>query len=639
MTLLDIRELHVRLPLPDGREVHAVRGINLTIADGDRMGLVGESGCGKTTTLLAIIGLLPPRARVTGRVLFDGQDILGEHASRPHRWTDVSIVFQGGLNGLNPVKRVGAQLIEPMELHGTATGKAARGRAQELLERVGLPASATDRYPHQLSGGMRQRVMIAMALACRPRLLLADEPTTALDVIVQARVLELLRTLTIEDGLALLLVTHDLPVVAETCDRIAVMYGGDIVETGHTAEVSRLPRHPYTTSLLAAVPELASGTPPVNLAGAPPLLDAPIRGCSFRPRCSRALQACSDERPRLAGVSPEHDVACHAQLVSPPMAKRAGEAVPVRKRPVTAWNGSGTTDVLAVNGLVVRYPVALPLTPRRRRRRATPAAVDDVSVSVKAGETLALVGESGSGKTTTAHAILRIAPITAGAIRVHGVDITRARERELRPIRRRVQMLYQDPFEALNPRWHVRQLVEESLLIHRTAHSLVERQGLVNNALERVGLTPASTFANRFPHELSGGQLQRVAIAAALVLEPKLLIADEPVSMLDVSTRGGILSLLDELKRQQGLALLMITHDLSTAAHFADRIAVLYRGRVVEEGTATDVISTPQHSYTQALIAAVPRVGRGIIPLRGSGPSPAQLSSHLDCQLMNSNDA
>ncbi len=639
MTLLDIRELHVRLPLPDGREVHAVRGINLTIADGDRMGLVGESGCGKTTTLLAIIGLLPPRARVTGRVLFDGQDILGEHASRPHRWTDVSIVFQGGLNGLNPVKRVGAQLIEPMELHGTATGKAARGRAQELLERVGLPASATDRYPHQLSGGMRQRVMIAMALACRPRLLLADEPTTALDVIVQARVLELLRTLTIEDGLALLLVTHDLPVVAETCDRIAVMYGGDIVETGHTAEVSRLPRHPYTTSLLAAVPELASGTPPVNLAGAPPLLDAPIRGCSFRPRCSRALQACSDERPRLAGVSPEHAVACHAQLVSPPMAKRAGEAVPVRKRPVTAWNGSGTTDVLAVNGLVVRYPVALPLTPRRRRRRATPAAVDDVSVSVKAGETLALVGESGSGKTTTAHAILRIAPITAGAIRVHGVDITRARERELRPIRRRVQMLYQDPFEALNPRWHVRQLVEESLLIHRTAHSLVERQGLVNNALERVGLTPASTFANRFPHELSGGQLQRVAIAAALVLEPKLLIADEPVSMLDVSTRGGILSLLDELKRQQGLALLMITHDLSTAAHFADRIAVLYRGRVVEEGTATDVISTPQHSYTQALIAAVPRVGHGIIPLRGSGPSPAQLSSHLDCQLMNSNDA
>lgn len=615
MTLLDVRDLHVGLPLPDGREVHAVRGINLALADGDRMGLVGESGCGKTSTLLAIIGLLPPRARVSGRILFDGHDILGEHASRPHRWTDVSIVFQGGLNGLNPVKRAGSQLIEPMELHRTATGSAARRRAQELLERVGLPASAADRYPHQLSGGMRQRVMIAMALACRPRLLLADEPTTALDVIVQSRVLELLRTLAMEDGLALLLVTHDLPVVTETCDRIAVMYGGDIVETGDTAEVTHGPRHPYTRGLLAAVPDLASPTPPATLAGAPPLLDSPIHGCSFRPRCGHALQACSEEHPRLAVVSHDHAVACHAQLGPQSMAQRAAEAVPVKDSRVSASSANGTTDVLDVDGLVVRYPLAPSLTAWLRHRRATVmAAVDGVSVTITAGETLALVGESGSGKTTMAHAILRIVPITAGAIRVHGVNVTHARDRELRPIRRRVQMLYQDPFEALNPRWRVRQLVEEPLLIHHTAHSLVERQELVDQALQRVELTPASRFVDRFPHELSGGQLQRVAIAAALVLEPELLIADEPVSMLDVSTRGGILSLLDDLKREHGLALLMITHDLSTAANFANRIAVLHRGRIVEEGAATDIISLPQHPYTQALLAAVPRVGHETAP-------------------------
>jgi len=619
MTLLEIRDLHVRLPLPAGRYVHAVRGISLTLDKGDRMGLVGESGCGKTTMLLAIIGLLPPRARVSGRVLLDGQDILGEQLTKPRRWTDISIVFQGGLNGLNPVRRIGVQLIEPMELHGTATGGAAQRRAHDLLERVGLPASATERYPHQLSGGMRQRVMIAMALACRPKLLLADEPTTALDVIVQARVLGLLRNLATEDGLALLLVTHDLPVVTETCKRIAVMYGGDIVETGHAGDVIGLPRHPYTMGLLSASPDLASRTPPAALTGSPPRLDVPICGCSFRPRCSQEILSCSEERPRLAVVVDSHAVACHARAAPTAMTRQGMEPVPASNPGINPGSKRATTEVLRVEGLVVRYPLALPFGARLGRPRATAVlAVDGVSVTVRAGETLALVGESGSGKTTIAHSILRIGPITTGSISIHGVDVTRASDRDLRVIRRRVQMLYQDPFEALNPRWRVRQLVEEPLLIHRTTHSVTERRELVDKALERVELTPPTAFADRYPHELSGGQLQRVAVAAALVVEPDLLIADEPVSMLDVSTRGGILSLLDGLKREKDLALLMITHDLSTAAYSADRIAVLYRGRVVEEGTATDIISAPGHPYTQALLAAVPQLGRRNAPFKGT---------------------
>lgn len=304
-----------------------------------------------------------------------------------------------------------------------------------------------------------------------------------------------------------------------------------------------------------------------------------------------------------------HAAACHAQNVEPPRAQLVNGVLPAGNRSTTAC-AETPTAALEVDSLLVRYPLPVPLSGRIRHRRDKGiVAVDGISMTVSEGETVALVGESGSGKTTIAHAILRIAPITAGTIRIRGIDITGASDRKLRPIRRRVQMLYQDPFDALNPRWRVRQLVEETVVIHGTTQSTTERHTLVERVLERVGLKPANAFATRFPHELSGGQLQRVAVGAALIVEPDLLVADEPVSMLDVSTRGGILSLLDELKREHGLALLMITHDLSTAAHFADRVAVLYQGRIVEEGTAADVILTPRHPYTQALVAAVPRIG------------------------------
>jgi oligopeptide/dipeptide ABC transporter ATP-binding protein len=311
--LLRVEDLHVWFDLPRGGVLHAVQGVDLSVSRGERFGLVGESGCGKTTTILATMGLLPPNATVSGRVLLDGDDILaeGEDSARPHRWTDIAMVFQGAMNALNPVQTVGAQIVEPMELHGTASGNEARARAGELLELVGIPSGGLDRYPHELSGGMRQRAAIAMALACQPRILLADEPTTALDVMVQAQILELLQSLSKEFGLTVVFVTHDLPLVAQVCDRAAVMYGGILAETGPVEDLYHDARHPYTRMLFAAVPDPTGGSEVISIPGAPPRLDRPIDGCPFQPRCDRAFEPCGDVRPAVIEVEPNHEAACH----------------------------------------------------------------------------------------------------------------------------------------------------------------------------------------------------------------------------------------------------------------------------------------------------------------------------------------
>ena len=311
--LLEVRNLHVWFDLPDHGELHAVQGVDLTLDPGERMGIVGESGCGKTTTILALMGLLPPNASVAGSVLLEGEDVLAgaERTVRPHRWRDVAMVFQGAMNALNPVKTVGSQIVEPMELHGIAEGAAAKARAGELLEMVGIPSTAVARYPHEFSGGMRQRAAIAMALACSPKILLADEPTTALDVMVQAQILELLTRLTDELGLTLVLVTHDLPVVAQVCERAAVMYAGEIVETGPIDTLFHEPRHPYTRLLFAATPDLYGDEDVISIPGGPPRLDRPIAGCPFRERCDRAFDRCVVERPALVSVASRHDAACH----------------------------------------------------------------------------------------------------------------------------------------------------------------------------------------------------------------------------------------------------------------------------------------------------------------------------------------
>jgi peptide/nickel transport system ATP-binding protein len=633
---LEVRDLHVWFEVDSG-ELHAVQGVDLDVPAGERIGLVGESGCGKTTLMMAMMGLLPPSATVAGEIRLDGRDLLagGESSMAAHRWTDVALVFQGAMNALNPVKRILWQITEPMLVHHTEDRAGARRRAIELLELVGLPARTSSLYPHELSGGMRQRVAVAMALACRPKILLADEPTTALDVMVQAQLLDLLTSLSADLGLALVLVTHDLPIVIETCHRAAVMYAGRIAEEGSISRLTTEPAHPYTRMLLAATPDLDDDRPTRSIEGAPPRLDRPLAGCSFRDRCDRVGDRCATELPLLrsvAGESGRELAACHHSGV--PGADESGERdaalIAGRDRPHTL--GGDERPIAEIRELHASFPVRRGVigTLLRRPRRVA-RAVDGVSLTLGPGELLALVGESGSGKTTTAQTMLGNVAMDAGTVTLNGVDIATVGRAGHKALRREVQLVYQDPYEALDPRLRVRHLVAEPLQVHRIAHSRADRAARVAAALTQVGLTPVDLYLERYPHQLSGGQRQRVAIAAGLVLEPKLLIADEPVSMLDVSMRAGILNLLDGLRRDGDLAVLMITHDLSTVIHHADRVAVMYGGRIVEQGPTREVIADPRHPYTAALLSVVPsRHGspdRERTLLSGEPPSPVSLPS------------
>ena len=611
--LLRVEDLHVWFDLTGGGELHAVQGVGFELREGERLGLVGESGCGKTTAILALMGLLPASASVAGRVFLDGEDILfeGEDSVSPHRWKDIAMVFQGAMNAFNPVKRVGDQIAEPMKLHGIAEGRQARRQVGELLERVGIPAARAGSYPHEFSGGMRQRAAIAMSLACKPRILLADEPTTALDVMVQAQILQLLVGLADDFGLALVLVTHDLPVVAQVCERAAVMYAGEIVEEGPTDTLYHDPRHPvHAAPLLGHARPVRHGCGRLH----------PGHAAETRPR-ARRLPVPTALRPCLRAL-PDREAA-HAPDRSRPLRGLPPQR-PGRAGGVMSENGG--PPLLEVENLVTRFPVPRGFvgTLARRPKRAV-RAVDGVTFSLNDGEMLALVGESGSGKTTTAQTILRLVDADSGTIRFQGEDISKASGNRMRVLRRHAQLIFQDPYESLDPRFRVRDTVEEPLRVHGVADGADDREARVRDALTRAGLTPPELFLQRFPHELSGGQRQRVAIAASLVLDPKLLVADEPVSMLDVSVRAGILTLLDELRRS-GLGILMITHDLSTAAHFADRIAVMYLGRIVEEGPARDVVSDPKHPYTKALISVVPKRDPRTTTepqiLRGETPNP-----------------
>ena len=511
------------------RQLHTLKHMDLSVAPGERVGLVGESGSGKSTTILAAMGLLPASATVSGQVLIDGVDIIaaGEASVRPHRWTDIAMVFQGAMSAFNPVKTIGWQIAEAISIHrGTRRDDRAAisRRIAELLDMVGLPAQIADRYPHQLSGGMKQRAVIAMALSCDPKVLLADEPTTALDVVVQDQILKLLVRLSTELNLALVLVTHDLGVVAEACTRAVVMRDGAVVESGTVDDLYHRPASPYTRELFEATPDL-------------------------------------------------YDAA--------------------RRDPVPV----APTPLLQVTDLRVVY--------ENTGRGDDAVAVDGVSFAVEEGELVALVGQSGCGKTTTAQTILGMQRSTSGSVKIDGTEITGLGARAWRPLRRNVQMIYQDPYEALDSRFRVSTTVEEPLLVHGIGSSRAERRELVAEALTDVGLDP-EIFADRYPHELSGGQRQRVAIAASLVLRPRLLLADEPVSMLDVSVRTGVLSLMDRLRHRHRMGILMITHDLSTAAAYADRLAVMHDGSIIEEGSAWQIIHTPRMPYTVSLLNAVP---------------------------------
>ena len=558
--LLDIQDLSIAFRGSQGR-VSAVRHLNLSLQRGETLALVGESGCGKSTTALSLLRLLAPGAEVTGRLLFEGRDILQLRPPelRALRGREISMIFQEPMTSLNPVHTIGAQIAETLRLHEGLSALAARRRAIELLDlvRIPEPQRRIDDHPHKLSGGQRQRVMIAMAVACRPRLLVADEPTTALDVTIQAQILELLDGLRRELDMALLLITHDLGVVSQWADRVAVMFGGEKVEEADTATLFAQPGRAYTRGLLGA--SLHAG-------------QVPHSSERRLPEINTALDPVTGQR--------------RFELVQP---------APRAPQPVVLPTGQ---PLLQVQALRTAY---------KGRDGALVNAVDGVSFELRAGETLGLVGESGCGKSTLSKTLLRLVDPAEGRIVLDGTDIARLPERALQPWRRRIQMVFQDPYASLNPRRSVQDILDTVLQVHDVA-SRDERRRRIGEILERVGL-PASA-ASRYPNEFSGGQRQRIGIARALVLRPALVVLDEPVSALDVSIQAQILNLLVELKQDFGLSYLFISHDLSVVRHIADRVMVMNQGRIVEAGHHREIWEHPQHPYTRSLIQAAPHSDR-----------------------------
>ncbi len=600
-----------------GRPLTAVRGISFDVAAGEVLGIVGESGSGKSVTSLALTGLLGPNARVRGQISLAGIDVIAADAEtlRLMRGRDVGMVFQDPATTLNPVFPVGRQITEGQIAHGTLRPERAPARAAALLREVDVPdpAARISQFPHQFSGGMRQRAVIAMAMAGHPRLIIADEPTTALDVTVQAQVLAVLARRQRETKAAVILITHDLGVIAEVADRVAVMYAGRIVETGPVAEIFRAPRHPYTAALLRSLPRIDADEARLStIPGQPPHLGRLAGGCSFRPRCplGQARDICASDPP-------EHDgVACHFP----------GEALATLPRPAPSKKPEAQTGspLLEVADLRVEFPIRTGLL---RRQSGTVRAVSGVSLSVWPGETLGLVGESGCGKTTTGRAIMGLIRPTSGSIRFAGQEIGGLPRGAMRRLRRDMQYVFQDPYSSLNPIRTAGEIVAEPLRIHGL-HAEMGGDAYVAGLFDRVGL-PRATMS-RFPREFSGGQRQRIGIARALALQPKLLILDEPVAALDVSIQAQIVNLLKDLQRELGLAYIFIAHDLAVVHHIADRVAVMYLGRIVEESDKATLYARPLHPYTRSLLSAVPlpdpaaRGGGRRIILEGDIPSPAR---------------
>jgi peptide/nickel transport system ATP-binding protein len=619
--LLTITDLHSEIRLA-GATVRAVNGVSLSLGEGECLGLVGESGCGKTMTARSIMRLLPPGGAITsGSVVLGGTDLveLPEQLMQKIRGSQIGMIFQDPSSALNPTMKVGSQIAESVVVHIGADRQAALARAIDVLGLVRMPEPerAAGQYPHELSGGMRQRAMIAAAIACEPRLLIADEPTTALDVTIQREILELLDDLRRDLGMAVILVTHDLGVIGGRTDKVAVMYDGRIIEHAATSAVFATPRHPYTEALFDALPELAvQGSRALySIPGRPPDMITEAAGCSFAPRCRYAQDWCSSHEPVLDGDHPGHTYACFFPVGSV-VGHRDGEARPAM--PVSAWlsghdpsprralpagaDGSAGGPLLRVNGLVKDYPVTAGLL---RRKVGTVSAVAGVSLELAAGETLGLVGESGCGKTTVARLLVGLEKADAGSIDLGGTDLTRLSRRQRRLQGTGIQLMFQDAFASLDPMMRVRSILREPLLIQKAGRRRSHRRQ-VNRILDEVGL-PADA-ADRLPREFSGGQRQRLALARALIQRPALIVADEPVSALDVSVQAQILNLMRKLQRQYGLSYLFISHDLSVVRYMADYIGVMYLGKLVEVGPAEAICAGPGHPYTRGLINAVPVV-------------------------------
>ena len=632
--LLSVSGLSVTFDTPAG-SLRAVRGLSYDVRAGEVLGIVGETGSGKTVSSLAIMQLLPPHARVSGSIRFGGEELLGRSDAELSaiRGRKISMIFQDPLSALTPVYTVGDQIAEAVLIHNEVSRTAAAERATELLALVGIP-NARQRaasFPHEFSGGMRQRVMIAMAIANDPDLIIADEPTTALDVTIQAQILDVLQKARQATGAAIILITHDLGIVAGFADRVCVMYAGKPVETGSVDDVFYRPRMPYTLGLLGSIPRLDAGarqrlTP---IEGTPPSLVNLPPGCPFVPRCPLSIEQCLETEPLLRPLPTSGEAHCSA-------CHRSGDierdhlssadvfpsSAPSPAAVATAHPVPGPV-VLAVQGLVKEFPVMKGAV--LRRRVGTVHAVDGISFDLRERETLGLVGESGCGKTTTLMEILNLATAGAGTVTVLGQDTATLTRQARLAIRRDVQVVFQDPMASLDPRMPVADIIGEPMEAHGVAPA--ERVRRVHELLQLVGLQ--SEHASRFPQAFSGGQRQRIGIARALALRPKILVLDEPVSALDVSVRAGILNLLEDLKGRFGLSYLFVSHDLSVVRYIANRVAVMHLGRFAEIGDVDTVFERPAHPYTQALLSAIPlpdphkERSRQRIVLEGDLPNPA----------------
>jgi peptide/nickel transport system ATP-binding protein len=599
--LLEIEDLNVQFVTSHGT-VRAVEGLSYTVHPGEMVAIVGESGSGKSVSALAVMQLLPSgTARTRGSIRFGGRELLGltDEEMRRIRGREIAMIFQEPMTSLNPVLRIGLQITEPLTIHLNMDEKAARARAIELLTLVGItdPESRLNQYPHQLSGGMRQRVMIAIGLACNPKLLIADEPTTALDVTIQAQILELMKDLSRRLGVAVVIITHNLGIVARYADRVNVMYAARLVESGTAERVFGRPMHPYARGLLTAVPRLDRGRSAKlsTIDGAPPNLLNPPSGCRFRPRCRFAIEKCLEDPPFVT-AEPGHVAACHRvaeiEALDPPLQRGAASSKP-------GVVGGDADDILAIKGAKKYFPIRMGLFRKARLVRA----VDDVTISIKRGETLGLVGESGCGKSTLGRLVLRLDDPTAGEILFEGVDLAPLDRHQMIAVRKKMQVIFQDPYSSLNPRMTVGQIIAEPIRVHEILPK-PQIPDRVAELLQVVGLFPY--MALRYPHELSGGQRQRVGIARALAVDPRVIVCDEAVSALDVSIQGQVINLLEELQQRLGLTYLFIAHDLAVVRHISSKVAVMYLGRIVEYAAADELFANPMHPYTRALLAAAP---------------------------------
>ncbi len=668
--VLEVKDLQTFIRLRRG-EVRAVDGVSFSVKKGETLGVVGESGCGKTMTGMSIMRLLPNGGYIAGgAILSNGIDLATADMStvRRVRANHIGMIFQDPMTSLNPTMTIGRQIAESVTLHKHVSRAAALDRATEVLDLVGMPRprERLDDYPHQLSGGLRQRVMIAMALACEPELIIADEPTTALDVTIQAQILRLLDDLRSRLGMAMILITHDMGVIAGRSDRVMVMYAGQIVESADTTALYTRTHHPYTEALLASIPTIdQSGTERLySIPGLPPDMSKPPAGCRFAPRCLYATDRCRAEEPVLGGTDGAHRYACFhprslagdadtsgvrvgALLDAPTtsfanadLAEQAGELVagPVEDGTVGGNRARGVADgadgadgsgparhevILELRNVSKDFPVTAGAV--LQRRVGVLQAVTDVSLTVRRGETLGLVGESGCGKTTLGRMVVALETATRGSVVFDGVDLGHLGRRRLRTFRRDLQMMFQDPYASLDPRMRVGTSIEEPLVVQGVGDHQTRKER-VAQLLREVGL-PANAV-DRYPHEFSGGQRQRVGLARALALNPKLIVADEPVSALDVSIRSQILNLMKGLQEVHDLTYVFISHDLSVVRYLADRVAVMYLGRVMEIGSVEEIYTHPAHPYTAGLLATVPvpdptvEKAKRDVPITGELPSP-----------------